>query len=68
MTSENTTHTELLNRTGTQIGKIMRTMKRYCAACQTISECYIVRWPDGSTTRPCTSGCKINTDGKLQIC
>lgn len=61
-------YTELLDRTGTQSGQILHRSHRYCATCQGNNACYVVRWPDGKITKPCVSGCKVNRNGKLQIC
>lgn len=58
---------ELLNRTGTMVGKITRRSTRYCAACASIRPCYIVRWPDGSVTKPCVHGCKSLGNNQEQI-
>lgn len=54
---------ELLNQTGTMVGKITHHSTRYCAACCSVRPCYIVRWPDGSITKPCTHGCGPAKDG-----
>ena len=58
---------ELLNQTGTLLGKIVRRSTRFCAACQKIQRCYIVRWPDGSITKPCVRGCATVVPGLEQI-
>lgn len=65
--SQTLEHTELKNRTGTMIGQILHRSHRYCAACQGNHSCYVVQWPDGKVTKPCTADCKINADGRLQI-
>lgn len=66
--SETLNHTELLSRTGDMTGKILHRSHRYCATCQSNHSCYVVRWPDGKITKPCTAGCKVNANGMLQIC
>lgn len=48
-------------------GTVKSVSSRYCAACQSTHTCYIVKWDDGTTTKPCTAGVKVNSDGTLQI-
>ena len=50
----------------TMAGTVRCVSYRHCAACGQHS-CYIVDWPDGHMTKPCTAGVKTNPDGTLEI-
>lgn len=34
-------------------GTIIDIRTRYCAVCLGYSKCYIIKWEDGKTTKPC---------------
>lgn len=57
----------IYNREGTEAGIILGSSRRYCAACGSVSPCYLVRWPDGKRTKPCQFGVRQRDDGALQI-
>lgn len=57
----------LLSRSGEKAGIILEQSSRYCTACQRTNSCYIVYWPDGKVTKPCTAGVYRNENGILQI-
>lgn len=57
----------MLNRTGDTASAITGMSARYCAVCQRKHSCYIVRWPDGKITKPCTAGVRHNASDILQI-
>lgn len=43
-------------------GVVTKLSERYCAGCQSTHTCYIVKWDDGTTTKPCTAGVKCVGD------
>lgn len=47
-------------------GIITKESERYCAVCGWHS-CYIVRWDDGTMTKPCTAGVSYDRDSILII-
>ena len=47
-------------------GKVTNISSRYCSACGREHHCYIVKWDDGSRSRPCTAAVSVNPDGTLQ--
>ena len=55
------------SRDGSISGKITGVSERYCAACQVVHSCYLVKWEDGKRTKPCTKGVKTLSNGELQI-
>lgn len=53
---------------GAAQGVVTAISSRYCASCQRVCTCYIVRWEDdGKITKPCVRGVGYNADGILQI-
>jgi hypothetical protein len=42
-------------------GIVTNESERYCAVCGRHS-CYIVKWDDGTITKPCTAGVKVVGD------
>ena len=55
---------------GKEIKGIVKSISsRYCAACGRNHRCYIVRWDDGTMTKPCSAGVGIigGTGGELII-
>lgn len=57
----------IMDRSGQVAGTVISQSSRYCAACQKEHACYIVKWPDGKTSKPCTAGLFRNAFGMLQI-
>lgn len=47
-------------------GIVTSESERYCAVCGRHA-CYIVKWNDGKTTKPCTHGVKRLSNGELEI-
>ena len=41
--------------------------ERYCAACQRRRRCYIVKWEDGTRTKPCVGGCSYDGEDLIII-
>lgn len=48
-------------------GTVKSISSRFCAVCGQ-HDCFVVEWPDGKVTKPCTAGVKMLADGDLQIC
>lgn len=61
------TENMILSRGSLKTGEILYVSRRYYAACQMNTRCYVVRWQDGSVTKPCATGIHRNADGILQI-
>lgn len=57
----------MLSRDGKKAGLVESRQIRYCAACQGMHSCYLVRWTDGTTTKPCTAGVREIVPGVLII-
>ena len=57
----------MLDRTGTQVGKIKNLRSRRCTMTGCPGWRIHVKWPDGSTTYPCSKGTRIIDDKTLQI-
>jgi hypothetical protein len=47
-------------------GIVVKESFRWCAACGRNHDCYIVKWDDGTKTKPCTAGIKTVGD-ELEI-
>lgn len=47
-------------------GVVTNESERYCAVCGRHS-CLIVKWDDGTKTKPCTAGVKCLSNGELEI-
>ena len=47
-------------------GVVTGISSRRCAACG-YSRCYLVKWGDGTKTKPCTKGVGYTSDGDLII-
>ena len=47
-------------------GIVKNESERYCAVCGRHS-CYVVKWSDGKTTKPCTHGVKLLPNNELEI-
>jgi hypothetical protein len=54
------------NRDRTEKGIVTNISSRYCACCGQ-HECLIVKWDDGTKTKPCTKGIKSINTNELQI-
>ncbi len=50
------------SRGRTEKGTITKESHRWCAGCGRHHSCYIVKWDDGSITKPCTAGVKQSND------
>jgi hypothetical protein len=57
----------LITRDGKAAGIVTGQSHRYCAGCQKDHPCYIVKWFNGKTTKPCMAGTYRNALGILQI-
>lgn len=55
------------NRDHTVAGTVFSKHRRWCGACQTVTPCYSVRWPDGRLTRPCVAGIEMLESGDYHI-
>ena len=55
-----------LSRDAAIKGHVEKISSRRCAVCSYCT-CYIVRWEDGTVTKPCVRGVGYNADGILQI-
>lgn len=55
------------NRDYTEQGKITVRGRRYCAACQRVHDCYVVKWPNGKSTKPCAAGVELLPNGTMHI-
>lgn len=49
----------ILSRDGSSRGKITAKQARYCAACQRVCACAVVRWEDGKVTKPCMEDIRL---------
>ena len=54
-------------RDRSEAGTVTALSRRYCAACQRECSCYIVLWPGGNKTKPCTKGVEVCQNGDLHI-
>ena len=48
----------MLSRDGSEKGIVTGVSSRHCAACGCNYPCFLVTWPDGKKTKPCTAGVK----------
>lgn len=70
-----TTHTnytadvgkKIWTRDHSEYGIVQKESHRYCAACGFTHSCYIVKWNDGTITKPCTKGVEVLPNGDLHI-
>jgi len=58
--------TKIWNRGHTECGTVQYVSSRYCAACNMVHRCVIVKWPNGKTTKPCTAGLR-HSNGSIEI-
>ena len=50
-----------------ECGTVRATGMRFCAGCQRVHPYYLVRWPKGNRTKPCTAGIEMLPNGDLHI-
>jgi hypothetical protein len=48
-------------------GVVTGISQRRCAACGCTRTCYLVKWDDGTTTKPCIKGVGYTREGDLLI-